>query len=286
MRDDWAEDALKRPSHSTFLFAALLACAALLTQACSFFRSERACGSKPDLVVFVLYDLSGSVGKQRAEYEQESFRMLDSLYDLQQSRRLNYKPEFQGETLFAADLITANSLAFAQTPVHACFPAFGLTSSFEKYKKQCRQSAEQARQEVSRVLARDDPSQQTDIFNALLLAHKVLFSETAATAKSKYLILFSDMVHETSTFNFTREPLTDARIGTILGAEQKAGRIPDLTGVKVWVAGAGGSSDARMTGPRLLWVQRFWLRYFQAAHADLSDARYAGTLIDFHLPQP
>jgi len=270
---------------SPLLLLALTLVLAVIAPGCRAFESDRACGERPDLVVSVLYDLSGSVGEQRVEYKKMSFQLLDELYDPQKAPRLSYKPAFQGETLFSADLITANSVAFAQMPVRACFPAFGMLSNFEKYKKQCLQTSENARKQISEVLGRNKPPERTDILGAILNARKVLFSESAASAKSKYLVIFSDMVQETPACDLTREPLTDARIDAMLGLEMKSGRIPDLAGVRVWVAGAGGSADPRMTGERLLWIQRFWMRYFQSSHADLTDARYAGTLNDFHLPQ-
>ena len=61
-------------------------------------------------------------------------------------------------------------------------------------------------------------------------------------------------------------------------AERKSGRIPDLKGVQVWVAGAGGS-----TPEQYLRIQDFWIRYFQAAGADLRVNRYGAGLMDFSL---
>jgi hypothetical protein len=244
------------------------------------------CRDKPDLVIFALYDLSGSVEQQRAQYLEESNVLLNAIYNPTEARKhLSYEAPFHGETAFAADLITANSLAFARIPVHACFPAFNLLTSMQQYNKQSSDASELARKQVNDVVARAKTTDLTDILGAVLAARKVLFNESAGTAKYRYLILFSDMVHETKEYNFTREPLTNLQIGSILGTEKKADRLPDLRGVKVWVAGAGASSDSRMTQARLLWIQKFWITYFKDTGADLTDARYAGTLNDFRMPE-
>ena len=58
------------------------------------------------------------------------------------------------------------------------------------------------------------------------------------------------------------------------------GRIPDLRGVEVYVAGAGVTDD--MHAPEQVRAMRaFWLELFDRAGASLPEHRYGPQLIDF-----
>jgi hypothetical protein len=111
------------------------------------------------------------------------------------------------------------------------------------------------------------------------LAEKAFQSRAGVAAKARLLILLSDMVEESARYNFRKENLTPARITTLVEAERKAGHLPVLNGVQVWVSGAGGTVPEKFVQ-----IQNFWIQYFRAAGADLRKSRYGAGLMDFSIP--
>jgi hypothetical protein len=79
------------------------------------------------------------------------------------------------------------------------------------------------------------------------------------------LVLFSDMIQESSDYNFATAAGPDAREASRIVKElRKRGRIPNLAGRKVFVNGRTGSSNAQVDS-----IGRFWLEYFRATGAEL-----------------
>lgn len=141
---------------------------------------------------------------------------------------------------------------------------------------------EAARQEADAPVRRPSLRPHTDLMNAFQLAEKVFNGESVRGASEKILVIFSDMIEQTRRHDFSSENLTEARISQILDIERKAGRLPELRGVKVWVAGAtAAGSGSGLPPEKIQRIQQFWLRYFKACSADLTKERYASTLLNF-----
>jgi hypothetical protein len=94
----------------------------------------------------------------------------------------------------------------------------------------------------------------------------------------KYLVLLSDMF-EVSSFR-PADVLTPAGREQELDRLEADGRIPDLRGVEVYVAGAGVTDD-RHSPEQVRAMRAFWLELLDRAGASLPEHRYGAQLIDF-----
>ncbi|MBK9107298.1 MAG: hypothetical protein IPM92_02670 [Saprospiraceae bacterium] len=122
------------------------------------------------------------------------------------------------------------------------------------------------------ILNSERLAKTTDIISAIHVAENVFKKNTHL---NKYLILLSDMEQYSADYRFPVENLNDDRNKQIIELEQKKPRgLPDLTGVKVYVAGAR-SRDS----DRFFRIKNFWLTYFDACHASLMKEDYGAALI-------
>jgi len=219
-----------------------------------------------NVVVCVLFDLSQSAQKVRSGYQVDFEKVVDGL---------------TGDELVLGAGITANSLATGRFEIDKEISKYNpFADSKLTYRKKL-QNAQMALKQDARKLLERTSAPNTDLLGAMQLAEKAFQSHAGATAKVRLLILFSDMVEESTHCNFRNENLTPPRITTLVGAEQKAGRLPMLNGVQVWVSGAGGTLPEKFSQ-----IQDFWLQYFRAAGADLRKGRYGAGLMDFSVPHP
>lgn len=123
-------------------------------------------------------------------------------------------------------------------------------------------------------LLRQPVSPGTEIMSALVPAQQVFAS--FPDYPRKILVIMSDMIEESSRYNFQKKPPEKKDIDLIIINEKKQDRLPDLKGVKVYVVGAGGKSSDDM-----LKIKDFWLAYFQACGADINPANYGADLVKF-----
>lgn len=217
-------------------------------------------------VVCVLFDLSQSANNVRAGYQSDFARIVDGLAG--------------GELVLGAG-ITAHSLATGRFEIEKEIPKYSaFVDSKLTFRKKIQKAQVAAKEEAKKLLA-GPSTPTTDLLGAMQLAEKAFQGTAAASAKVRYLIIFSDMVEESARYNFRKENLTPARSAMILEAERKAGRLPALKGVQVWVSGAGGTVPEKF-----LQIQDFWIQYFRAAGADLRKSRYGAGLMDFSIPHP
>jgi hypothetical protein len=113
---------------------------------------------------------------------------------------------------------------------------------------------------ISKELSPDALS--SDIFGAISLGAHSLQNEQNA---SKVLILLSDMRQCSRKFNFEKMATIN---NTLIEKTVKEGLIPDLTGVKVYVAGVHtiGKSQGYWES-----LKNYWQEYFNKAGADLKS---------------
>lgn len=90
------------------------------------------------------------------------------------------------------------------------------------------------------------------------------------------LILLSDMLEDSEAYNFEKQRFTDAFELQAIADAARDGRLPDLAGAKVYVAGASAQSAGRACD-----VQKFWLAYIKAANGRLSPENYGPALMNF-----
>lgn len=224
-------------------------------------------------VVMALFDLSSSTKDNaiRQRYAESFQRVLDKAV---------------ANDVIVADAITDNPLGQSSFPINQTFPLFNpgtdnpliVRKKQEEYDKQLQELRGQLSATAQRLLA-DSARRinQTRILDATRLAERVF---KTYLRQKKVLVVFSDMIEESDRANFQRQTPTEASTAKLLGEEQRAGRLPDLAGVRVYVIGAGASSQ-RLAPASYTNVENFWLQYFKRAGADLAKERYGAALLSF-----
>lgn len=226
------------------------------------------CGgsNKPPLTrLLLLFDVSGSTSgpRIRGHFRKE---LTDKVI-----------PTLQPDMELVAGLITGNTLRDADLRVRVLVPAGSWTDSPRRTKREMRNMREKAVQGCTEIIAKGY-SDASDLMNAFRFAETVLKGESKA--KISILVVFSDMVEQTSRYDFLKERLTQERIQEIIETERKAGRLPDLKGIDVWVTGLGCSLKADSLNKEEE-VKAFWLAYFHACGARTSKHRLGASLINF-----
>ena len=85
------------------------------------------------------------------------------------------------------------------------------------------------------------------------------------------------MVEESDLADFAHTHPDDAFIRKEISRQQKAGIMPDLRGVNIFVAGAQAPTLHRAAA-----IERFWKQYFEATGAVMDPGGYSRALPKFH----
>lgn len=133
----------------------------------------------------------------------------------------------------------------------------------------------------------------TDIINVLeLISTKMEHSEEVASVEQFWnllvgtkafqteniLVICSDMLHETKDIAFNDEKVTRTELEDLLLDLKNTRRIPDLTGLSVFVNGRTGLNNETIDK-----VQFFWNEYFKLTGANLISYEYDShySIVDF-----
>ncbi len=225
------------------------------------------CGGKsmPSRVTVVLFHVTGSTytGNVRLQYVTDFAKVLGSVTD--------------GGTI-VADIIDDNPLAHSSYPIRESFDRFNpLKENKLDHERRVREQRDAAIKKAEAIVRRP-PSGRLghSILDAMQLAERAF---AALPGDQKLLVIFSDMIEQSRRYDFTGENLTAARIDAIIDRERSAGRVPDLQDVEVCVVGAGASPSGGLPPEKLFSIQAFWLKYFEAAGANLPKERYGSALL-------
>jgi len=186
-----------------------------------------------------------------------------------------------GDTV-VADAITENPTATMRFPVHIALPKYDPSQSNPLLHQREMKSAKRSLlEQVDQLVHQTPPTKNTAILDALYVSRKSLQSREARQGAHRIMIVFSDMVEDSARANFERQPLGESRINVLLTAEERSGRLPDLKGIDVWVAGA--TPDRTMPEDRIRAIETFWHAYFLRCGGVLPPDRYAPALVNFAL---
>ena len=180
---------------------------------------------------------------------------------------------------FAVNIIDADPLAHSGLPINEYFPSDSITANRLEYDANRALMIKNTLNKGRHVLDYRAPRSGTAILDALTLAQS--YFNSYPSAKTKYLVIFSDMVEVSNHYQFNHRNLTSKAITRFIRRERSAGTLPDLGGVKVYVVGAGVTVGSALPPGEIQAVKRFWLRYFEVTGADLNPSRYGPTLIRF-----
>lgn len=93
----------------------------------------------------------------------------------------------------------------------------------------------------------------------------------------RWLVVLSDMVEESSEYNFKRERLTPEYLARIIERQKRERSLPGLKGVRIEIGGAGGQVDPA----KAYEIRGFWLGYLKASEASVSEENYGRSGIGF-----
>ena len=208
------------------------------------------------VVVFV--DVSGSV-KDFEVYREAWSRVIDRL---------------RGGDRIILGRITDETYTRFRPVVDRELPAFNpLTDNKLTYEKRVKEIRQEFPQAFETALAAPR-SPRTDVMNTLVLAAQIFAGDPR---HRRVLVILSDMLEDSNEYNFEQVRITDEFIKRVIDSRRQRGRLPDLGGATVYVAGA----SAR-TAEKAHQVQRFWLEYMKAANASLLPQNYGPALVHFN----
>jgi hypothetical protein len=220
-------------------------------------------------VLFVLYDLSGTAKEARSNY-------------------LNYTKEFLQNTapgdVVIGDAISSASLSSGTYAINSLFspyPQYAFVSTNSKqFDKACEETATKfvneknaAEKRAEEFLHNNPPSALTQILSGISGATRVYQSYPD---HQRILVVFSDGVEDSEIAKFDKDLPTEASTNTLLQKLAGSGRLPDLTGVKVFFIGAAPNSlrIVKSADEDYIAVKKFWLQYFQKVGASLEEKNY------------
>jgi len=209
-------------------------------------------------VIVILVDMSGSANRARSTVYREAFEKI-------------YQSLSQGDRVMVGT-ITSRSYIDFKPAVDAEIPKITIWVNRIQFERNLTETREKIRREVDRLLSRKRGTQRTEILNSLNIADTIFYNEK----RQKILVILSDMIQDSKEYNFTRVKITDNYIDKLIRYRRKHNLIPNLTDVKVYVAGASGADSNKFRS-----VENFWARYFAESGADFSRHRYGHSLISF-----
>ncbi|MBW2063167.1 MAG: hypothetical protein JRI95_16615 [Deltaproteobacteria bacterium] len=222
----------------------------------AFGKSENAKKGPRVLVIFV--DMSGSANLARHTVYTKAFEKI--------SQNLS-----QGDRVMVGT-ITGRSYIDFKPSVDVEIPEKTIWVNRIQFERNLTEAKEKIRREVDRLLSRKRGTQHTEILNSLNIAETFFHNEK----RQKILVILSDMIQDSKEYNFDKTKVTDKYIDKAIRYRQKHDLIPNLSDVKIYVAGASGTDSNKFRS-----VEKFWARYFAKSGADFSHHRYGHSLIDF-----
>ncbi|MES0446212.1 MAG: hypothetical protein ABUJ92_06675 [Desulfobacterales bacterium] len=213
----------------------------------------------PARVIVIFVDMSASANRARRTVYNKAFEMI-------------YQDLRQGDRVMVGT-ITSRSYIDFKPAVDVEIPKKSVWVNRIQFERNLAGTKEKIRMEVNRLLSKKQGTQRTEILNSLNIADTIFHDEKK---RDKILVLLSDMIQDSKEYNFERSKLTKSYINKVVNYRQKNNLIPNLTGTKVYVAGASAADTNKYRS-----IENFWTIYFKKCGADFSHHRYGHTLISF-----
>ena len=240
----------------TIFLSALLVLGAMEQSADAFFGIGK--DKKGPRAIVVMVDMSGSTNKARRTVYRNAF---EKIYE-------NFR---EGDRIVVGT-ITGRSFIDFKPVVDAEIPRQSVWVNRISFEQDMARTKENIKKQVEGLLSRKKGTPRTEILNSLNIADTLLHKEK----RQKILVVLSDMVQDSKEYNFDRVKVTDAYISSIIKHRQKNNLVPNLKGVKVYVAGASADEAKKFRS-----IERFWDSYFKVSGADFSTHRYGHSLLEF-----
>jgi len=199
-------------------------------------------GGKKPRVIVVFVDMSGSTNLARRTVYRECFEKI-------------YEDLNQGDRMVVGT-ITGRSFIDFKPAVDVEIPKKSVWLNRIQFERSFTETKEKIQGEVGRLLSQKEGTQRTEILNSLNIAETIFHKEK----REKILVLLSDMIQDSREHDFSSTKITNDYINKLIRYRGKKNLIPNLTGVKVYVAGASGSDSHKYRS-----IEKFWARYFERA---------------------
>jgi len=241
------------------------------------------CGTTPSTSVVALVDLSGSIQPATVTFYGEALTK-DVWKQLDARDRLTVLPidseaEAKSEAIFAEDLSTKSfsipskdGFAHREEREHERLVSFMSDTA-------PRLSVAIADAAAKRLAFKN----QTDLIGALFAAAN---SFPVGSAGPRILLVFSDMIQETSELDFkVLARMGEAGVDRLIADVAKRNRIPRLDHTTVVAIGAGETgASAGNNAAYYRAVRLFWIKYFERAGAMLTERNY-GYRVQDRIPE-
>jgi len=218
-----------------------------------------------------LFDISGStaVPEIRQRYYEDFQQVVTAL---------------RGGELLLGDIITENTMARLSFPIREQFPTYNpFVENRVQHEQEMRKAIQECRKKARGLTLKALPAPRTDLLNAFQAADRRVFNGPMCRHfPRKTLIVFSDMIEQSTRYNFATAELTPRRIQEIIEKERRERGLPNLKGIEVWIVGATAAVKGGMTEQRIYEIESFWRTYLRACGADLKS--YGPRLLGFALP--
>ncbi|MCK5096820.1 MAG: hypothetical protein KAR45_01890, partial [Desulfobacteraceae bacterium] len=169
--------------------------------------------------------------------------------------------------------ITSHSYIDFKPKVDEEIPKQSIWVNRLKYEQNLTKAKQKIQEAVDRLFNYKDGTQQTEILNSLNIADTIFHGEQN---KHKILVLLSDMIQDSKEYKFDRVRITNKYIADVIKIRTQQKLIPNLSNVKIYVAGASAPNSKKFRAIELLWT-----RYFEACGAAFSTHRYGHSLLEF-----
>ena len=213
---------------------------------------------KKSRVIIVFVDMSGSTNQARRTVYKDAFEKI-------------YQNLREGDRIVVGT-ITSRSFIDFKPAVDAEIPKQSIWDNRLQYEQKFAKTKNDLRAAVETLLTQRKGTPYTEILNSLNIADTIFHNEE----RQKILVILSDMLQDSKEYKFERTRITDKYISDLIRYRQQQKMVPNLAGVKVYVAGASASDSVKFRT-----IEKFWARYFAVTGADFSTHRYGHSLLQF-----
>jgi hypothetical protein len=210
-------------------------------------------------LIIIFVDMSGSADQARRTVCKEAFEKV-------------YKNLRQGDRVVVGTITSQSYIDFKPT-VDEEIPKKTVWDNRLQFERNLTKTKEKIRKEVNKLLSTNGGTPLTEILESLNIADIIFHDEKE---RQKILVILSDMIQDSKEYKFDKDKITDEYISKVIRYRRQNNLMPNLSGVRVYVAGASAADSDTFRA-----VQTFWTRYFTESGADFSPHRYGHSLINF-----
>ena len=222
-----------------------------------FAKSENSV--QPPRLIVILVDMSASADQARRTVCKEAFEKI-------------YQNLRQGDRVVVGTITSQSYIEFKPT-VDEEIPKKTVWDNRLQFERALANAKDKIRREVNKLLSQKQGTLLTEILDSLNIADIIFHDEKE---RQKILVILSDMIEDSKEGKFDKDKITDEYINHVIRSRQKNKLVPNLAGVKVYVAGASAADSEKFRA-----IQAFWAHYFSESGADFSPHRYGHSLINF-----